>query len=70
MTVSMAQLVPEAVERQEATWAILTGVATNTFTKVAIAAAMGRGRFAVEVAAVSTACLIVGWLTLVTMFAG
>jgi len=50
--------------------AILAAVASNTAAKVAIGAAIGRGRFAIEIAAMALACLLVGsvalWLTLST----
>jgi uncharacterized membrane protein (DUF4010 family) len=69
MTVSMVRLVPDSIDRTGATWAILTGVASNTLTKVVIASAIGRGRFAVGVTAASCACFLVGWLTLLATLA-
>jgi uncharacterized membrane protein (DUF4010 family) len=49
--------------------AILAAVASNTVSKIAIGAAIGRGPFAVEIAAMALACLLSGavalWLTFV-----
>jgi uncharacterized membrane protein (DUF4010 family) len=68
MAVSMARLAPEPLAPQAATFAILAGVATNTATKVAVAAAVGGGRFALEFAAVTLGCVLAGGSTLlVTM---
>jgi len=60
MTVSMTRLVPSALAPEAAVVAILTGVATNTLTKTAMAAVVGRGPFALEVAGVSIACIVAG----------
>jgi len=64
MTVSMARLVPLSLNPQGATLAILAGVASNTFSKVAIAAAIGRGSFANQIAAVAFGCVVAGGLVL------
>jgi uncharacterized membrane protein (DUF4010 family) len=65
MTVSMTRLVPPQVDIYTvAADAILAGVASNTATKIAIGAVIGRGRFALLVATVATACVIAGWLAL------
>jgi uncharacterized membrane protein (DUF4010 family) len=64
MTVSMTGLVPATLDLRGATFAILAGVASNTFSKVALAAIIGRGQFAIEIAAVAVGCVIVGALTL------
>lgn len=69
MTVSMIRLVPDAIGRDSATWAILTGVATNTLTKVVIAGAIGRGKFAIGVATACAICVLVGWITLLVTLA-
>lgn len=58
VTVSMARLAPQPLSAQSATYAILAAVATNTLSKLAIAAAIGRGRFAAEVAVMSVASII------------
>lgn len=62
MTVSMTRLVPEPLDAVAASYAILAGVASNTFSKVLIAGVIGRGRFALETAAISGACILAGWL--------
>lgn len=64
MTVSMTRLVPESLSLRTATFAILAGVASNTLSKVAISAAIGRGWFALEIGAVSLVCVLAGWATL------
>jgi uncharacterized membrane protein (DUF4010 family) len=70
MTVAMSRLVPHSLDTQGAAVAILAGVASNTLIKLAIAAAIARGRFAIQIAAVALGCLIAGalalWSTLVT----
>jgi uncharacterized membrane protein (DUF4010 family) len=65
MTVSMSRLVPESLTARTAALAILVGVVSNTLTKVAIAAAIGRGRFAFDVAAVAAACIVAGGVAFV-----
>ena len=69
ITVSMARLTPETLSASDAALAILAAVASNTVSKVAIGAAIGRGAFASEIAAMALACLLVGsvalWLTFV-----
>jgi uncharacterized membrane protein (DUF4010 family) len=65
MTVSMSRLVPESLAASTAALAILIGVVSNTLTKVAIAAAIGRGRFAFQVAAVAAACIVAGGVAFV-----
>jgi uncharacterized membrane protein (DUF4010 family) len=65
----MARLTPETLSASDAALAILAAVASNTVSKVAIGAAIGRGAFAIEIAAMALACLLVGsvalWLTFV-----
>jgi uncharacterized membrane protein (DUF4010 family) len=69
ITVSMARLTPEILSMSDAAVAILAAVASNTVSKVAIGAVIGRGPFAIEIAAMALLCLIVGavalWLTFV-----
>jgi uncharacterized membrane protein (DUF4010 family) len=67
MTVSMARLVPQPLDAFIASQAILAGVASNTFTKMAIAAVIGRGRFAIETTIVSVTCMLAAWLTFVAV---
>jgi uncharacterized membrane protein (DUF4010 family) len=64
VTVSMARLVPQPLGPATATIAILAAVLSNTLSKLAIGAVVGRGRFAVEVAAMSAACIMAGGLAL------
>ncbi len=64
MVVSMTQMVPQPLQLQAATFAILTGVASNTFTKIVIGSLMGRGAFAVQIVVASIASVIAGWLVL------
>ena len=63
VTVSMAQLVPDRLSLAAASLAILAAVASNSLSKIAIGAAVGRGRFAVEIAIMAIACLAAGGLT-------
>jgi uncharacterized membrane protein (DUF4010 family) len=69
ITVSMARLTPATLSAPHAALAILAAVASNTVSKIAIGAAIGRGLFAVEIAAMALVCLLVGavalWLTFV-----
>jgi uncharacterized membrane protein (DUF4010 family) len=69
ITVSMARLTPATLIAPHAALAILAAVASNTVSKIAIGAAIGRGLFAVEIAAMALVCLLVGavalWLTFV-----
>lgn len=58
MTVSMAHPAANASSLQIASWAILCGVASNTALKVAVAAVIARGRFALDIAAICLTCAI------------
>jgi len=69
MTVSMTRLVPQSLDLRAASYAILAGVASNTLSKAAISAAIGRGWFAIQIAAVTLGCIVAGWLTLLATFA-
>jgi hypothetical protein len=53
ITVSMARLTPETLSASDAALAILAAVASNTVSKVAIGAAIGRGAYAIEIAAMA-----------------
>ena len=64
ITVSMARLTPETLSASDAALAILAAVASNTVSKVAIGAAIGGGAFAIEIAAMALACLLVGSVAL------
>ena len=68
ITISMARLVPQTLDRWGAAMAILIAVATDTISKIGIGAAIGRGAFALEIAGMALACFLAGgvalWLTL------
>lgn len=62
MTVSMARIAPRILPLDTAATAILVGVASATLGKIAIAAVMGRGRFALAVGGMSLLCVGAGAL--------
>jgi len=68
VTVSMVRLTPDTLSRTQAVLAILAAVASDTVSKIAIGAAIGRGWFAADLAVLASGCLAVGgaaaWLTL------
>ena len=68
VTVAMARLVPQPLGVRGAAYAILAAVATNTLSKLAIGAMIGRGRFAIAVAVMSVgvagAALLALWVAL------
>ena len=68
ITISMARLVPQTLDRWGGAMAILIAVATDTISKIGIGAAVGRGSFALEIAGMALACFLAGgvalWLTL------
>ena len=67
ITVSMARLAPHPLDTKSAAIAIIVAAATDTLGKVAIGAALGGSRFAVELAAMASACFLAGgaalWIT-------
>lgn len=66
IAVSLARLVPSPLSALEAGTAILVAVASNTVSKLAIAASIGRGSFAAETAAMTAAC----WVAALAAFWG
>jgi uncharacterized membrane protein (DUF4010 family) len=64
VTIAMARLVPQPLGLRGATYAILAAVATNTLSKLAIGAIVGRGRFAVAIAVMSVGAALAGVLAL------
>lgn len=64
VTISVAWLVPGSLTEIAAATAILAAVASNVLCKAVLAAAIGRGAFAIAVIAVSAACLAVAGATL------
>jgi len=69
ITVSLAGLSPQPLDLQDATIAVLSAVAANTLSKVAIGGIIGRGRFALEIIAMALACFTAGALALWTTLA-
>jgi len=69
VTVSMLRLTPDTLSRAQAVLSILAAVASDTVSKVAIGAAIGRGWFAADLAAMALGSLAAGgaaaWLTFV-----
>lgn len=61
MTVSMTRLMSNGLGPREAAYALLSGVASNALTKVAISATFGQFRLAVRISAVTLVCVLVGW---------
>ena len=64
VTVSMARLTPETLSPLDAALAILAAVTSNNISKIAIGAAVGRGVFAAEIAAMTALCIGAGGLAL------
>ena len=60
ITVSLTRLTPTPLTMEDAAIAILAAVASDTASKVGIGAAIGRGRFASQVAAIAAASLLAG----------
>jgi uncharacterized membrane protein (DUF4010 family) len=60
VTVSLAQLAPDPLSPRDAALAVLAAVASNTASKVGIGMALGRGRFAAEIAGMALACALAG----------
>ncbi len=60
VTVSMAQLTPQPLSLNDASLAILAAVVSNNLSKIAIGAAVGRGAFALEIAAMAVLCFVAG----------
>lgn len=69
MAVSMLKLSPAAIDERARTYAVLTGVACNTFSKIGIGALIGRGSFATQIAVVCAGCIFAGWVTLLVTMA-
>jgi uncharacterized membrane protein (DUF4010 family) len=71
VTVSMLRLTPGTLTAAQAALAILAAVASDTVSKIAIGAAIGRGWFAADLAALAAGCLAAGaaalWLTFTLM---
>jgi uncharacterized membrane protein (DUF4010 family) len=68
ITVSVAHLTPHPLSTTSAALAIVVATATDTIGKIAIGAALGRGRFAAEIAAMAAGCLLTGGIALWATF--
>jgi len=64
ITVSMARLTPHPLDTKNAALAIMAATATDTISKVAIGAALGGRRFAVELATMAVGCFVAGGIAL------
>jgi uncharacterized membrane protein (DUF4010 family) len=62
VTVSVARMTPGPLTMPQAAYAILAATGSNTFTKAAIGASIGRGRFAAGIAAMASGCMIAAGL--------
>jgi len=60
VTAASSRLVPEPLDGLTASMSILIAVVANTASKLVLAAVMGRGRFAAEVAAMTVLCWLAG----------
>jgi uncharacterized membrane protein (DUF4010 family) len=60
VTVSMARLTPEPLSLRDASLAILAAVFSNNISKIIIGATIGRGAFALEIAAMAALCVFAG----------
>ena len=69
ITVSMSRLTPDTLTHTQAALAILAAVASDTVSKIGIGAAIGRGWFAADLAALAAGCLGVGAVALWLSFA-
>ncbi len=68
VTVSMTKLTPQPLSAQSAALAILAAVSTDTISKIAIGATMGRGRFAAGIAAMALGCHVAAGIALWATF--
>jgi uncharacterized membrane protein (DUF4010 family) len=64
VTISMSRLAPATLSLDGAAYAILAAVASDTVSKIAIGAVIGRGRYAAELGIMAVICLIGGGLVL------
>lgn len=60
ISISLARMTPQSLAEREAIVAILAAVATDTVSKIAIGAAIGRGRFAMRIMTMAVCCLAAG----------
>jgi uncharacterized membrane protein (DUF4010 family) len=69
VTVSMSRLAPQPLSPMSASLAILAALGSNTISKIAIGAAFGRGRFAVQIGLIGLACFAAAGIALGMVFA-
>ncbi|MGV3635963.1 MAG: MgtC/SapB family protein [Pseudorhodoplanes sp.] len=71
VTVSMSRLTPQPLTLNDAALAILAAVVSNNLSKIAIGAVVGRGAFAIEIAAMAALCFVAGaaayWLAVLVV---
>jgi uncharacterized membrane protein (DUF4010 family) len=60
----MARLTPNILSLNGAAYAIMAAVASDTVSKIAIGAAIGRGRFAGEIGTMAVFCLLAAGIAL------
>ena len=64
ITVSLAHMTPDPLTVANAAWAVLSAVASNALSKVAIGAIIARGLFAVEIGAMVALCFVAAGIAL------
>ena len=69
ITVSITRLTPGPLDAESAAFAILAAAASDTVSKIAIGAVVGRGWFAFLIAVMALACLIAGAVALAATLA-
>lgn len=67
ITVSLARMTPTPLAAEHAAVAILAAVASDTISKIGIGAVIGRGRFAIQIAAVAAASILAGAVAFLLM---
>jgi uncharacterized membrane protein (DUF4010 family) len=60
VTISIVKLAPQPLSEAETAVAILAAVASNTVSKIAVGAAIARGKFAFTIALVAASCIAAG----------
>lgn len=60
ISVSLARMTPQSLAEGDAITAVLAAVVADTVSKIAIGAAIGRGRFAMKITTMAAGCLAAG----------
>lgn len=68
VTIALSRLAPQILDQRSAALAVLTAVATDTVSKIAIGAVIARGRFAFQIAIMALGCIIAGAIALWVTF--